>query len=246
MPALLELPNEILDQIIDDTIPETVEAFSESCMQIRSLAKSRRDQHIDNLGSYCPVWKYSPLELLRDILQKPYLSRYPQKLIMGTWQHDRSYELTHSEELKTQIVKALIECWCVPSEEIEGWATEICHGDYDAGTALLLALLPNVQYLDIDLSCFGQRVKHMVFSIAEASYDPQFTGRCLALSKVVEVCLANFHYDTRKNEMEILAQLSALPSVNILRCIGAQGLGIATTDWSHHGHSGGVTTIEIS
>ena len=121
MPKLLDLPNEILDQIIDDTIPESVEAFAESSTHIYNLARDRLDQHFNDLSSYCEVElrndgrKYSPLGLLRDILQKPYLVQYPQQLTLGRFDGCTTKEPAHSDEFRSQVIKALVGCRHVPS-----------------------------------------------------------------------------------------------------------------------------------
>lgn len=257
MPGLLELPNEILDQIIDDTIPESFEAFSESSMHISSLAKDRVDQYFEGLDSHCLVelsnWgnpfcgECSPLKLLKDILQKPYLVRYPQQLTLGMIDDGISaYESAHNDKFRTHVIKALVKCRYVPSAEIEVWATEICRGNYDAGTALLLVLLSNVRCLFIDGNSFiGYYVRHMVSYIVEASHNPRLAGRCLALSRVVKVHVSGSSYDRGKQDLGILAQLSALPSVNVLRCSRVLCPGKAITDLSRGEYYGGVTKIEV-
>ena len=261
MPNLIELPNEILDQIIDDTIPESVEAFSESCTYINRLAKSRLEHHIADVDSYCDIQitdsrgndllrrhKASPLELLKDFLQKPYLVRYTQQLWLGGgFKNDRSPRPTYSDEFRNQIVRALIGCWYVPSDEVQEWATQICLDDYDAGTALLLALLPNLQCLTIESSSIKtDYVGRMLFSIAEVSHDPRFTGRCLALSKVVKAELSGCGWARRgEQEIEILAKLSAIPSINILRCEKIECSGISSTGWNLHKYRSGVTIVEL-
>ena len=261
MPELLELPQEILDQIIDDTIPETVEAFSKSCTHINRLAKSRLERHIADVNSYCDILitadrrndllrrhKASPLELLKDFLQKPYLVRYPQQLWLGGgFRNDGSPRPTDSDKLRNQIVRALIDCWYVPFDEIQEWVTQICLGDYDAGTALLLALLPNLQCFVIETSCIQTNyVRRMLCLIAEASYDPRFTGRCLALSKLVKVELSGYGLASRgEEEIEILAQLSAIPSVNVLRCQNIKCSEVSSTGWNLHKCYSEVTIVEF-
>ena len=261
MPGFLELPQEILDQVIDDTIPESVEAFSKSCTYINRLAKSRLEHHIANVESYCDIQitarrtndllrrhQASPLELLNDILQKPYLVRYPQRLWLGNGaKKDGSPRPTDSDELRNQIVRALLDCWYVPSDEVRKWATQICLGDYDAGTALLLALLPNLQCFVVESTSIQTNyIRRMLFFIAEASYDPRFTGRCLALSKLVKLELSGCNLPSGgEEEMQILAQLSTIPSVKILRCERIRCSEISLTGWNLHKYNSGVTTVEF-
>ena len=261
MAKLLELPQEILDQIIDDTIPESVEAFSKSCNYVNRLAKSRLEHHIADVASYCDIQitarrtndllrrhQASPLELLEDILQKPYLVRYPQRLWLGNGsRNDGRPRPTDSDEFRTQIVSALIDCWYVPSNEVQEWATQICLGDYDAGTALLLALLPNLQCFVIESTSIQTGyIGRMLCYIAEASYDPRFTGRCLALSKLVKVELSGRGlFDEGEEEIEILAQLSTIPSVNILRCERIKCSEISSAFWNLDRYNSGVTIVEF-
>ena len=261
MAKFLELPQEILDQIIDDTIPESVEAFSRSCTYINRLAKSRLEHHIADVESYCDIQitdrrtndllrrhQASPLELLEDILQKPYLLRYPQQLWLGGGSmNDGRPRPTDSDEFRNQIVRALIDCWYVPSDEVQKWATQICLGDYDAGTALLLALLPNLQCFVIEsTSIQTDYIRRMLFFIAEAPYDLRFAGRRLALSKLVKVELSGRGLARGgEEEIEILARLSTIPSVNILRCERIKCSEISSTNWNLHMYHSGVTTIEF-
>ena len=261
MPKFLELPQEILDQIIDDTIPESVEVFSKSCTYINKLAKTRLEHHITDVESYCDIQitdrrtndllrrhQASPLELLEDILQKPYVVRYPQRLWLGNGcKNDGRPRPTDSDDFRNQIVRVLIDCWYVPSDEVQEWATRICLGDYDTGTALLLALLPNLQCFFIESTSIKQDyIGRMLFFIAEASYDPRFTGRCLALSKLVKVELSGRGLGIEgEEEIEILAQLSTIPSVNILRCENIKCSEISSTGWNLDRYNSGVTIVEF-
>ena len=261
MPKFLELPQEILDQVIDDTIPESVETFSKSCTYINRLAKSRLEYHIADVESYCDIQitdrrskdllrrhQASPLELLKDVLQKPFLVRYPQRLWLGCGaKYDGSRRPTDSDEFRNQIVRALIDCWYVPPDKVQEWATQICLGDYDAGTALLLALLPNLQCFVIESTSIQTNyIRHMLFFIAEASYDPRFTGRCLALSKLVKLELSAYNLPSEgEEEMEILASLSTIPSVKILRCERIRCSEISSTGWNLSKYNSGVTTVEF-
>ena len=256
MPKLLELPQEILDQVIDDTIPESVEAFPKSCTYVNRLAKSRLEHHIADVESYCDIQindprtddllrrhRASPLELLEDILQKPYLVRYPQRLRLGGPRDDGSPRPTDSDEFRNQIVRALNDCGYVPSDQVEEWATQICLGDYDAGTALLLALLPNIQCFVIENSFIQpDYIGRMLCFIAEAPYDVRFAGRCLALSKLVKVELSGPGLASRG---EILARLSTIPSVNILRCKEIKCSAKPSTGWNLHKYNSGLTIVEF-
>ncbi|KAM0795735.1 hypothetical protein BDR22DRAFT_870174 [Usnea florida] len=256
MPKLLELPQEILDQVIDDTIPESVEAFSKSCTYVNRLAKSRLEHHIADVESYCDIQindprtddllrghRASPLELLEDILQKPYFVRYPQRLWLGGPRDDGSPRPTDSDEFRNQIVRALNDCGYVPSDQVEEWATQICLGDYDAGTALLLALLPNIQCFVIgDSFIQTDYIGRMLCFIAEAPYDVRFAGRCLALSKLVKVELSGPGLASRG---EILARLSTIPSVKILRCERIRCSEISSQGWNLHKYNSGVTIVEF-
>lgn len=256
MPKLLDLPNELLDQIIDDTIPEGIEAFAESSMHIYSLAQDRVDQHLDCLSPYCQIElsnhrdagpsKFSPLELLKNIFQTPYLVRYPQQLTLDQLDNYKTKEFSRSDEFKTQVIKALVECRYVPSNEIENWATEICRGNYDAGTALLLTLLPNVRCLIIHGDSFiGYHVRHMVRCIVEASHDPQLTTRCPALSRLAKVHLMGSNFGGCEQSIGILAHLSALPSMNVLQCERVSCRRTEIPNWDQHRYDGGVTKIEL-
>ena len=225
-------------------------------MHISSLAHSRLHQHYDDVDSYCAItitncgvdgpWIFSPLRFLKDILQKPSLIQYPQTLRLGEFDDDINYEPPQSDELRAQVVKALIQRCHVPSDEIDEWATNICRGTFDTGTALLLALLPNIQCLSIEgESCIGYYTRQMVFNIIEASYDLRDAGRCLALKRVVRVQMSNIGYGGGKEEMDILAQLSALPSMRVLRCNGVIWPHTVITNRSRHAPLGGVTRLEI-
>ena len=255
MPKLLDLPNEILDQIFDNTIPESVEAFAESSMHISSLAQDRLYQSFNDLSYYCLVepknWvdavpgKHSPLELLKDILQKPYLVRYPQQLTLGQFEESTTKEPTHSDEFRSQVIKALVGCRYVPSDEIENWATEICCGNYDAGTALLLALLSNVRCLVIRGNS-SHRILCEAHGLLHHRSFTRHTIKCAmsTLGRVAKVHISGSSYARGMQGLRILAQLSALPSVDVLRCSGTLCLGNAMKDWSRHGYDGGVTKIE--
>ena len=128
----------------------------------------------------------------------------------------------------------------------ENWAADICRGNYDAGTALLLALLSNVRCLFIHgIPFVGYHVRHMVRCIVEASHDPQLAARCPALSQLTKVHLTGSSYVRGERGIELLARLSALPSVKVLRCSRVLYPTREIPDWDHHQYDGGVTKIEL-
>ncbi|MCJ1459161.1 hypothetical protein MMC28_009538 [Mycoblastus sanguinarius] len=238
MAVLLDLPNEILIQIIDDTIPDDIENFSQCCDRIANLAEETLEQHDDDKRNFDgPIISehgnephYSPLDFLKTIIRNPQLALYPKRLWLGDGDDD--YYNTHhddpdgrdtdiEDEMKDGIRKLLVDCPYIPHQDIERWASKIRGKCYHAGTALLLALLPNLRSISLyDSFYLGDYLREMLDNITEASHDPYPRQGSLALSKLrrVRVKVGNTYDDNREEQVEFLAQLAALLSAKTFRC----------------------------
>ena len=164
MPCLLDLPNELICQIIEELNNDDIETFTESCKFIGILAADTRGELTANDKWYTciTIWDrtykannvFTPLDCLGWIFHNPRLALYPRSLTIGLfwekfWVHYDSIwgneDDDVEDDLKDSIRKALRNCPYVYPEEVQEWAYDIRCGHLDAGPSLLLALLPNLE-----------------------------------------------------------------------------------------------------
>lgn len=238
MTNLLDLPTEIVEQIVDFTIPNGISKFTESCQAIHDIGERfiSADQRFRCYRSYGAIYisnvtdedegVFNPLDLFQDILRAPRLARYPKTLTLGQWDNPRRtiddvYPEGHEIDvadvaLEGKIVKEVRGCSYIPDNEKDLWIGEIKRGNVDTITAFLLTLLPNIQEI-ILLEGFhvGQFLRDMVDWMAQ---DPQKLIQSGTLSKLTTVnARPRFNTNTNgKQETKFLALFSGLPSVKTL------------------------------
>jgi hypothetical protein len=171
--GLLDLPPEILDLIIDITVPTGLENFVLSCKAIFERAESqivhhnelkRRWGHTSN-ASVGIARRGDTLRILHEISQEPIIAEYIESLSL--WDRRRDDELDaeligydfREDEAAMNGIKSLLrsaeyyamadkDTWWHQIQE-EDAASEDAHIDKLYATVALLALLPNVKVLQL-------------------------------------------------------------------------------------------------
>lgn len=192
MPALLDLANEILFQIIEETRPDDIESFTLSCKKIRTLGAKALMQHRQDLDRYISpvlgVWNnntgrdVNPYAYLSDILLKPRRALYVNYLLV----HNRGFTLTEArEEALTKKILLKVDELCglffrgdgcpyIKGDDNSKWVDKLRRGDTNAAACLFLTLLPRLETLCItDYSDEGYA--DMIYEISKANQSPQRT-----------------------------------------------------------------------
>jgi len=261
MASLLDLPNELLLQIIGKTIPDDIESFSECCTDMKVLAEEMLAQHKSDHYSYSAVKitdcsdiaseAINPRDLLEDILRTPRLALYPTHVFIGeSWDrfmvqssNIEGTEEDFDDELKDLIRKALEDCPYVYPNEVDERASDIRRGGMDATMAMLLALLPNVQSIKLfDKWFIGDYCWDMLDRITKASHEKYLPQD--ALSKLTKVGVHTHLITETPEEAQFLQHFAGLPSVQELR--SDLNCTSTTMPLSWPCYQGGVTSIVIT
>ncbi len=263
MATLLDLPNEIILQIIEHTVPDGIESLSECNKRIRHLATEALFQHEQDNWFYSLVRiteltdlddaESDPLDLLEDILRTPHLALYPRNVFIGEWWeryavHSSDPEGTIEDiddELKVLIRQALENCPYVSSDEVDAWSSDIERGNADATMALLLTLLPNVRHIYLwDKWFVGDHCWDMLNRITEAPHKKDILKNSLAFRNLAQVEISTHLRTDTPEEADFLRRFAGLPSLTKLRYSDVECSSISMGA-SYPVYHGGVTGIEI-
>ena len=168
MSHLLDLPNELLDIVVEYVKPHDIENFTFSCKRLHKLARSRLIEHqvlkaglrkIESGWDHFPGCYRFP-ELLELFLVEPRDADYVSKMIVHGWcpfwgeisrdGYD-SYHCQYSESRMRAFEEAAENTKSIPCEETEDWISKINVGNENAVIALLLTRLHCLTSIRIDL-----------------------------------------------------------------------------------------------
>jgi hypothetical protein len=171
--GLLDLPPEILDLIIDITVPSGLESFVLSCKAVFERAKSqiahhnelkRRWGHTSNAGiGYAR--RGDTLKILHEIAQEPIIAEYIESLSLWDRRHDHELDASlidndfREDGTAMRRIKDLLQNaeYYAMADRDEWWQQiqeedavgEDAHIDKLYATVALLALLPNLKVLQL-------------------------------------------------------------------------------------------------
>lgn len=197
MPQLLDLPNEILLQIIAPTNVEDIESFSSCNKRIRLLFGPVLQLHMERkikyskteLGCSQTQTRFPhAIMLLRDVLESPAVALYPRTVVIGDcvnvsdnyWpdrvpahRQEAILEIKDAIARCTELLSAHVDaCPYIPMSDKLGWKGEICNGNEFTALAFLIMLFPNLKSITIsDVRFYLGRVSDAVKNIAAAQQD---------------------------------------------------------------------------
>lgn len=169
--GLLDMPPEILDLIIDLTLPGGLEGFALSCKAVYGRAKSQIIRH----NALKREWNHATnarltsradtLSILHDISREPIIADYIQSLSL--WDRrtavnshfdPHAYDFREDENAMGNIKRLLRNTEYFAGADTEGWWDQIVDEDTSNGgessdklyaTVALLSLLPNLKTLQL-------------------------------------------------------------------------------------------------
>ncbi|CAF9909910.1 MAG: hypothetical protein ALECFALPRED_006106 [Alectoria fallacina] len=139
MPALFDLPNELLDKIVDQVHPDDIINFSLSRRQIQVLAKNAVSLHLQRKKTYEDIVLHGchrhennahPLRLIRDICMDWRIGEYPKYLTFECCHHPNRYDDAIEDEDKEdtkeyEIVQREDDIFCQTTmQAIQGYIEE--------------------------------------------------------------------------------------------------------------------------
>ncbi|KAI8938206.1 hypothetical protein NX059_005867 [Plenodomus lindquistii] len=168
---LLDLPPEIIDLIIDRSIPEGLENLVLSCRTLHQRAKSRLPHHNDFRRNWRSTAhanrtrRGDTLAILYEIARQPRIARYIE--VLSLWDRRTEEDVAdasattnfrNSEEAMDNIKDLLRDAQYFANANLEQWWTQIIEEDQRPeldgvdklyATIALLSLLPNLKKLQL-------------------------------------------------------------------------------------------------
>ncbi|CAD6575336.1 MAG: hypothetical protein ASARMPREDX12_007228 [Alectoria sarmentosa] len=239
MPVLVDLPNELLEEILGCIAPNDLDNFVLSCKLLHKLATKRLQEHkvlrryltrVDNRG---PFKANQFPELLHQILVKPFKADYVQQVDINDWywrffDPDLDDEAAEScphhpyAHYKMQLFKTAVDLSdSIPIEDKERWMLRIESGDENPVLALLLSKL---HYLaSIKITLISREDRFLFQTLERAVKEPGSPS----FSRLLEVEISGIN--SEMHNLCLLTVFAALPSVTSLKAYGLFG-----KDWYHH------------
>ncbi|CAF9942452.1 hypothetical protein IMSHALPRED_003689 [Imshaugia aleurites] len=237
MAKLLDLPNELLLDVIDDVCVEDIEAFTSCNKRIHSLSEDILQRHRAMKKKYSKVrvqsWdsktkdvsgRVHPIVWLHNIMLDETVASYPTHLYIEDWEGyddpalwDENEDATGiSTESKESIFSKLAQCSYIQRKEVQRWkdVEDSSDSDYfDIALALLMTLLPNLRSIIICcLTNYISYTKYMLAQIAKAHQAVQ--GQRHALSRLVTlVIVKNKYHDSLRTSLDFCLPFTSFPSV---------------------------------
>ena len=273
MGTLLQLANELICQIMNNLVPDGIEALSQVSKPLYNLCEKHLQQHRNHKRRYTTItfsrnqrrgglmdWHGHPLALLRALLLTPTIALYPRKVVFGYWVPDtpeyapdypaeserrREYCAEVSKEVGRGISTAVTRCHYIPRDKVEQWIKNIKSGDFHMTLFLLFTLLVNVEEIQGLHQFFAMPVfRDMLDVVAKAVDEPLFDHpKDQAFGNLTKISLSE-EWHMNDIEVDLLIQFSALPSVRTLEAYDVIQAR-AENPKAYPSHQSGVTAIKI-
>ena len=221
MVNLMDFPDELLLQIVDETLPDGIEALSQCSTRSSILSNNALIQHEADKKRYHNIEfdeDEGPGPFLIEVVRNPRRGYYPQHISFEYCRDDVFLPL--DEDIADILTQTLAQQPCVPLAELPHWVFEASGGNQDIIVAILLLLLPNLTTLIIPSTRYCEALIGRVVKWSQESIVPQPN---LPLAKLENVVIG----DDRWNSMDPgeffiergLMVFRGLPSLRSLLCL---------------------------
>lgn len=229
--SLTALPSELLYQIaeaISRTAPKSIEDFGLTSRRLRSVAIPLIKEHRRLTRHYKKniFNNFGAAEVLFEICKRPWVALYLRKLELAANRHWRNLErpknkkqLAIVEDFRSKrsditdddLEDLVLRNGLVPTQDASIWKNAINVGDEDYLFALLLASLPNLEHLIIQLDSNKlEQVKEMIRTIKKE------WPRRQALPKLKTVKVSE-REGASSCDLETFPLLAAIPGVDVIQ-----------------------------
>lgn len=246
MARLLDLPDEMLLEVLLFVYHEDIEALTSCCKRLNGVGREVRDQHFDRKHNYGTIVcgdvmadgtpTIHPLRILQHMINDEILFSYPTKMIIVGCSADRpEYHITHAfdEDLREAYEKTIGEISeTMPDvlrrspyfghEEVEQDPDLILSGVIEPVIALLLTILPNIQCIELRnyTGSMGIEIESMLLDIAKM--NASLPNMRHALHELSSVYMYGGDTEGEGHEYEILERLQPYIGLPSLRYIGGR------------------------
>ncbi|KAF6241332.1 hypothetical protein HO173_000042 [Letharia columbiana] len=201
MPRLLDLPNEILDKIVDQIHPEDIINFSLSRLRIYRVARDAVSLHLERKTTYEDVVLHGchrhahnahPLRLIQDICMDWRIGEYPKVLMIECCHHPCHPDNFSPEEDDNYVEEYQIQK--MEDDEVVQTIMPVIQGYIEEKVAQ--SRVSNQRRFDVGRLCDNVR---------NGERDSAFAFLLFFLPNLEEICLAQSTWHFRTLEHAILA-----------------------------------------
>ena len=221
MVNLMDFPDELLLQIIDETLPDGIEALSQCSNRSSILSNDALIQHEADKKRYHSIEineDDGPGPLLIEVVQVPRRGQYPRHANFEYCREDVRIPL--DEDIVDILTQTLVQQPCIPLKELLHWIQEATSGNQDIIVAILLLLLPNLETLIIPSTGYCESLIRRVVKWSQESFNPQPN---LPLARLENVVIGDDEWNSgRPAEFLVdhgLMIFRGLPSLRSLMCL---------------------------
>ena len=220
MVNLMDFPDELLLQIIDETVPDGIEALARCSNRFSNLSKDALRKH------EADTEKYEMIEIREDEVPGPTLIELVQNPRRGQYTRQANFEYCRqdvrvplSKDIADDLTQALIQQPCVPLKELLHWVQEAASGNQDITVAILLLMLPDLETLIIPSRGCCESLIRRIIKWSQESIIPQPN---LPLARLENVVIGDDEWDTGTPARFLvehgLMVFRGLPSLKSLMC----------------------------
>ena len=220
MVNLMDFPDELLLQIIDEAVPDGIDALARCSSRLSELSKDALRKH------EADTEKYQTIELREDETPGPLLIELVQNPRCGQYTRHANFEYCRQDvrvplgkDIADDLTQALIQQPCVPLEDLLHWVQEAASGNQDITVAILLLMLPYLETLIIPSRGCCESLIRRIIKWSQESIIPQPN---LPLARLENVVIGNDEWDTGRPARFLvehgLMVFRGLPALRSLMC----------------------------
>ena len=234
------LPNELIYQISERVQPADLENYGRTSHRIKEIAAPLVQEHRQLKAEYTKISvnHVAAAKMLYELCARPWIALYPESVELRGHRSWRNFGGPRNREravLVAEVIRKrafvdeadlrdiLRRTRLIPAHEVDRWLEQINTGDEDFLFALMLACLPNIRRLTIQLDHTKlEQVKEMIRSIKRRTPDVHGDR---ALSKLKDVYV--LEKDTSDNgvcDLEMFPLLASLPGIQSMHGRNLVGL----------------------
>ncbi len=221
MVNLMDLPDELLLQIVDETLPDGIEALARCSNRSSILSHDALKQHEADKKRYQNIEineEEGPGPLLIEVVQNPRCGQYARHANFEYCREDVCVPL--EEDIADILTQTLVQQPCIPLTELLHWIHEAISGNEDIIVAILLLLLPNLETLIIPSTGYCESLIRRAAKWSQESVIPQPN---LPLARLENVVIGDDEWNSgRPAEFLVdhgLMIFRGLPSLKSLMCL---------------------------
>ena len=221
MVNLMDFPDELLLQIVDETLPDGIEALARCSNRSSILSKDALKQHEADKKRYQNIEineEEGPGPLLIEVVQNPRCGQYPRYANFEYCREDVRVPL--DENIADILTQTLVQQPCIPLTELLHFIKEATSGNQDIIVAILLLLLPNLESLIIPSTDYCESLIRRVVKWSQESIIPQPN---LPLARLQNVVIGDDEWDSGRPAKFLvdhgLMIFGGLPSLRSLMCL---------------------------